>query len=428
MKRELGTLERSFVIADRHAPFHMVTVLHLENAPPAHLLQQALKVLQNRQPFLTACLQQERGNYYFESLVDPTLPFHILPRWNAEHWLSVVEVELAHRIDSEMGPLFRCTYLYDATKERGDIILAFSHAALDTASASQLMHQLLMTCASFMDQRTIPLYGFAPTPLAESRFPVALRGLPLTLNSVRYILQQVMDEFVYRVQTRGKRIPTVHTAARRGHALSLQLAEDALDAFSQRARKEGVTLNSALNAALLLAVNRTLYAGQQVPMRTISLANLRPYVQPPLREEEIACYTAMMRHTASVSGGIDFWLLARDLHAKIHGSLKSDDKFVAAATAEPLMKMLTRLKSLRMSATALNYNGVVPIQPNYDSIKVTGLHSFESPYELGPEFSAQAQIFNHQLFVDFIYLEADMSRDEAKAIVEEMKHILNTAM
>src|ERR1051325_5736465 len=99
MKRELGTLERSFVIADQHAPFHIVAVLQLENAPPAHILQQALKVLQNRQPFLTACLHPEKGNYYFESLMNPDIPFHFLPRWNAEHWLSVAEVELANRID-----------------------------------------------------------------------------------------------------------------------------------------------------------------------------------------------------------------------------------------------------------------------------------------------------------------------------------------
>jgi len=207
----------------------------------------------------------------------------------------------------------------------------------------------------------------------------------------------------------------------------MQLPEDLLEAFAQRARKENVTLNSALNAAIFLAVNRNLYAGQQVPMRTISFANLRPYVQPPLREEEIACYTSMLRYTLPISGGTEFWSLARSLHAKIYASLKSGDKFVAATTAEPLMKMLTRLKSPRMSATALNYNGIVPIQPNYDSIKVTGLHNFISGYDLGPEFSAQAQIFDQQLFLDFVYLEADMSRDEAKAIVEEVKSILNSA-
>jgi hypothetical protein len=86
--------------------------------------------------------------------------------------------------------------------------------------------------------------------------------------------------------------------------------------------------------------------------------------------------------------------------------------------------MITELKSFRMSTTALNYNGVVPIETSYGNINVTGIHGFVSAYDLGPELSAQAQLFNDQLFWDFIYLDADMSRDEAIAITEEIRTIL----
>jgi len=179
---------------------------------------------------------------------------------------------------------------------------------------------------------------------------------------------------------------------------------------------------------MLLAVNRHLYAGQQVLMRTFSFASLRPYVQPPLGDEDLACYISLLRYTVLVSGGVDFWSLARNLHKKIYSSLKSGDKFVAATLAEPLMKMVTRAKSFRMAATALNYSGVVPVQASYGNIRVIGLHGFVSVYDLGPEFSSEAQIFKDQLFWDFMYLEADMSREEANAIVEEIKSILKAAM
>ncbi len=428
MKRELGAFERALVIADRHAPFHIVSVLQLENAPPAHLLKQALQILQNRHPFLRARVLQEKGKYYFEGLVESSTPFYFLPRWNAEHWNPIAEVELANRMDISTGPLFRCTYLYDATKGYGEIILSFYHSIADASSASQFLHELLTTCVSLIDQGTVPLYELPPAPPVEFRFPPAFRGLGLTINTLRYVFQQMVDEFAYRMQTRGKRIPPLHEHPSRGHILSMQLSEELTESFAQRARKEGMTLNSALNAALMLAVNRNLYAGQQVPMRTFSFASLRPYVQPTLREEELACYISMLRYTVLVSGGADFWSLARDLHAKIYSSLKSGDKFVAATMAESLMKMVTRFKSFRMSATALNYNGIVPFQPSYDKIKVTGLHGFISVYDLGPELSAQAQIFNNQLYLDFMYLEADMSREEAQAIVEEIKSILNSAL
>jgi Condensation domain len=428
LKRELGTLERALLIADQHAPFHIVSILHLENAPPPHILKQSLQILQNRHPFLRSRLLQEKGNYYFARLVEPPLPFYFFPRWNADHWIYIAEVELGKRIDALTGPLFRCTYLYSEADERGDIIFAFFHPIVDASSASQFLHELLSVCASFMDQKTVSLYELPSTPPAESRFPAAFRGLPLTLNQVRYAFQQMIDEFVYRMQTRGKRIPPVHNHSSQGHILSIQVPEDLTESLAQHARKEGMTLNSVLNAAMLLAVNRHLYAGQQVPMRTFSFASLRPYVQPPLGDEDLACYISLLRYTVLVSGGVDFWSLARNLHKKIYSSLKSGDKFVAATLAEPLMKMVTSSKSFRMGSTALNYSGVVPVQSVYGSMRVMGLHGLVSVYDLGPEFSAEAQIFKDQLFWDFMYLEADMSREEANAIVEEIKSILKAAL
>lgn len=428
MKRELGSLERSFVIADRHAPFHIVSVLRLENAPPPHVLDQALRVLQSHHPLLAACLREKDGKFQFEQLAKLDIVFHTLPRWNTEHWIAVTEIELASRLDVSTGPLFRCIYLYEARREQGDLILSFFHAIADAASISHLLHELLTTAASYLDQRTSPTYELTPAPPVEARFPSTFRGLGLMAHTLRYGFQQMREELAYRRATRGERTPSVHQQPRRGHILSLSLPEDVLEAFAQRARREGVTLNSALNAAMLLAVNRHLYAGKRVPMRTMSFANLRPYVQPPLRDQELACYVSMLRYTVAVEGGMDFWSLARDMHQKIYSSFKSGDKFVAATMAESLMKMVTRLRSFRMSATALNYSGVIPLQPQYDEIKVTGLHGFVSVYDLGPEFSAQAQIFNHQLVLDFMYLDDDMNREEAQAIVEEVKSILNSSL
>jgi hypothetical protein len=239
---------------------------------------------------------------------------------------------------------------------------------------------------------------------------------------------QMKDEFIYRVRTLGKRVPPLHKKTTRGHTLSIQLPEELVEPFSQCARKEGVTLNSALNAALLLSVNRHLYAGADLPMRTFSFVDMRPYVEPPLHAESLGLYISMTRSTVNVSGATDFWSLARELHAKIHASLKSGDKFIASVMAESLMKMVTGLKTFRMCACALNYNGVVPVQARYGTIKVTGVHGFVSAYKFGPEMASQAQYFNKQLFWDFVYAEEDMDRDEANAIVEEIKGIMKSVV
>jgi phthiocerol/phthiodiolone dimycocerosyl transferase-like enzyme len=428
LKRELGSLERAFLIADQHAPFHVVSVLRLENAPAPHILKQSLLILQNRHPFLRSRLLPEKGNYYFAKLVEPALPFYFFPRWNASHWLYIAEIELGKRIDVLTGPLFRCTYLYSEADERGEIIFSFFHSIVDASSVSQLLHELLAVCAAFTDQKTVSPYELQATPPVEARFPPAFRGASLALHQLRYALQQTLDELFYQIQTRGKRIPPLHGHASHGQIFSIQLPEDLTESLGQRARKEGMTLNSVLYAAMLLAVNRHLYAGQQVPMRTLSFASLRPYVQPPLGDEDLACYISPLRYTVLVSGGADFWSLAHSLHSKIYASLKSGNKFVAATLAESQMRRVTVSKSFRLASTALNYSGVVPVQSVYGSMRVMGLHGFVSVYDLGPEFSAEARIFNNQLFWDFTYLQADLSREEAIAIVEEIKSILNSAL
>jgi hypothetical protein len=428
LTRELGTFERALLIADQHAPFHIVSVLRLEHAPSPHILKQSLQIMQNRHPFLRSRLLYEKGTYYFAKLVEPALPFYFLPRWNADHWIYIAEVELAKRIDASTGPLFRCTYLYSVADERADIIFSFFHSIVDASSVSQFLHELLVVCASFMDQKTVSLYELPPTPPAESRFPPAFRGLSLAIRQLRFAFQQTIDEFVYQMQTRGKRTPPVHRNASQGHTLSVQLPVDFTDSLVQRARKEGMTLKSVLNTAMLLAVNRHLYAGQQVPMQTVSFASLRPYVQPPLGDEDLASYVSLLRYAVLISGGVDFWSLARSLHKKIDSSLKSGDKFVAATLAESFIGKLRRAGSFRMGAIALNYSGVIPVQSIYGSIRVMGLHGFVSPYDLGPEFSGEALIFNNHLVWDFVYLEADMSREEANAIVEEIKSILKSAL
>ena len=429
MKRELGTLERALVIADEHAPFHIVSVLRLEGAPSPQIVRNALMVLQSGHPFLSARLLQEKGRYYFVKLIEPGLIFHVLPRWNDGHWVQVVEVEMGNRIDVLNGPLFRCTYLYDPAHQRAEIILTLCYAITDAACIARLMHELLKACASFADEKTVPVRGTgAAAPPVESRFPASYRGLRLELHMLRHAAGQLVDEISYRIRTRGKRIPPLHQHPVRGRIISIQLPIDLVEALLYRARQEEVPLNSILNAAMMIAVNRELYAGQQVLIRTFSFANLRAYVDPPLSDEELACYISMLRYTVPVRGGIDLWTLAGNLHRKIHASLKSGDMFVAAAVTESLVRMIIELGTFRMSTTALNYKEAVPIEARYGGIKVTAVHGFLSAYDLGPELSAQAHIFNNQLFLDFVYLAADMTRDEAVAITEEIRTVLAHAV
>lgn len=428
MIRELGIFERGQVVADHYAAFHIVGVLRIGSLLSPQILQRSLAGLQRRHPFLSARLANDNERLSFVPLIDPELPLRILSRLNDGHWIQVVESELVTRIDAQTGPLFRCVYLHNESHHNGEIILTLSHSIADAASAGQLLHDLMTICASLSAGEPVSLPELSPAPPLESRFPNAFNGWRLNKRKLEYAFTQMMDEISYRLRTIGKKTPPFHKKSARGHILPVQFPSDLVEPFAQRARKEGVTLNSALNVALLLAVNRHLYDSTKLPMRTFSFADLRPHVEPPLPPENLGLYISMMRYTVDVDGDGDFWSLARRLHKKIYASLKSGDKFVASAMSESLLTMLVNMDSVRLCASALNYIGVVPVQSSYGEIKVLEMHGFVSPHPFGPEMASQAHLLNDQLYWDFAYLEEDMDQEKAKAIVDEIKGIMKTVV
>jgi NRPS condensation-like uncharacterized protein len=420
MIRKLGIFERAMLICNKHAPFNIVGVLRMENGPTPDVLQGALKKLQLRQPFLRARIVEGEKQPFFECLFSTHFPFQVIERTSVNQWQEIVEKEMAFRYNHSTGPLFRATYIYE--DGYGDLILNTHHTIMDAISGMNLLDELLSLCA----EDAVDLPSVEPAPAMEDRFPSPYQGIRKVFKTAGYAFAQMSDMARYMWRTRVKRTPPVCLGGK-GPIAMLILPEYLVDSLAHRGRMEGITLNSLMNAALVLATNRHLYGGQVTPMRTFVIADLRPYTQPPTLLWPLANYISMMGYTVDVSEDIDFWELARDLHTKIYRSLKQGDKFRAVLISEALLKMFTRMKSMRFGATALNYNGRVSLKTQYGKIKLVGLHGFVSGYDLGPEMSSQARLFNGQVWWDFTYLDTDMDAELAEKILTEVKLILESA-
>lgn len=415
MLRKLGRFERALYLSDQHSPFNVVSVLRLENPPSPEILVAALETLQHRQPLMRARIE----NRAFEELPSPELNFEVRERLSDTCWLETVEHEMNERLRPTDG-LFRGIYLFSAG--RGELILTFHHACMDAASGVSLLDELLQACNG-----TAALPALELLPPVENRFPPEYKGWRGLAAALAYTARQMADEFGYRQQARGKRIPSVNLGGH-GFPLTMTLPESLVDTLSRRGRQKKITLNSLLNAAQVLAANHLLYGGELTPMRTFTFADLRPYTTPPTSPVYLANYISMLRFTLQVSGEDDLWELASRLHDKILPSLKRGDKFIATRMSEPMMKMLLAMKSMRMGTAGLNYNGAVPLQTAYGDILVTSLHGFLSSFDIGPEVSSQARIFNEELIWDFMFLESDLGRGQAEQVLEEIRSILESAI
>jgi hypothetical protein len=159
-------------------------------------------------------------------------------------------------------------------------------------------------------------------------------------------------------------------------------------------------------------------------MRGITFANLRPYLQPPILEEQLGCYISMMPCTVALRHDMPFWELARCIHAKIYQAGKSGDKFLAAIMSKSLMQMLIRLRRFRMGAVALSYVGPINLEPAYGAMRVRSLHGFTANNSLGPIYAAFVKLYQGQLMWDLQYLAGDMDRQMAQAIADHIRSIL----
>jgi len=418
--RTLGTFERALFLSDQHAPFNVVSVLRLEYAPAPIIIQQALSILQNRHPLLRAGIRAVK----FEGLPNLLFSFKVIEEQEEINWLDIVEQEMNTRLNLELG-LFRGIYIYN-NSGHADLFFAFHHAIMDAASGMNLLDELLRICVALQTEEAPHPPTLEVVPPVEQRFPPSFKGLRGAAKMMGYAMAQMIEEIQYQARLRGKRTHPVHLGGR-GFPLTITLPESIIDALSKRCRSEKVTMNSLLNASLLLAANRHLYVGNLLPMQTFTFADLRPYTVPPTSAEHLANYISMLRFTVDVSGEIDVWELTRNLHVKIYRALKQGNKFLASKMSESLIKMFVGMKSMRMGTTALNYSGAVPLETQYGEIKVKGLHGFLSSFDLGPEASSQARLFNNELWMDFMFLETDVDRETAEKIVGEVKAILERA-
>lgn len=421
MNRKLGSFETAQSITYEYAPFNLVGVLQLENSPPPDVLHAVLDAIQNQHPIMNVRIEKKRGRYHYVSGEVPAIPFHVIERESDDHWIVEAEKELNSFVETANGPLIRATYLYSGGKPTlGDIIFCTHHAIIDGSCGPEFMRAIIEQSAARMKDKSVQVSEqYPPIESPDSYFPREFQGIRRIVPMFRYFLNQMAEEAQYQLGLRGKQKPAINDQAT-GKIITIALSPEKTKEISKRAREANVTLNSILNASMLLAVNRILYDGVKLPMRGMTFADLRPYLVPPVDPHYFGGYASTFRFAVTVEGNADLWLLAREIQEKIYKATKRGDKFTGSLMSPQMMKMVFRLRAFRMATTALSYAGVVDMSTQTNSIKIRGVHSFASNFDVGPEYTAQARIFNDQLWWNIVYLDTDMDKQTANLIANKM--------
>src|SRR5207302_7757816 len=143
---------------------------------------------------------------YFDAISNPSLPMSVLQRQDDEAWHAVAESELSRRIDNHQGPLFRCTYLFEADGSRAEIIFAVAHPIIDAPACLLLLDELLRFGQQLTEGRTPEVSVLELQPAADERFPPAFRGAAMARRTVAFLLEQMGEEIHYRWETRRRTV------------------------------------------------------------------------------------------------------------------------------------------------------------------------------------------------------------------------------
>jgi hypothetical protein len=425
MHRSLGRFETALTLTGEHAPFVVAVVLCLADDPGEAALRAALDALQARRPMLRARIAGDGPRDFRFAAGAPPVPLRSLPRRDPEAWRALAEDELNTPLDRRRGPLLRCTRLAGGGGS-ADLVLGFHHAILDAASGAALVVELLALLAA-AEGGGDPPAGSAENalfPPVEERFPAAWRGPRAALPLVAFVGRQAADELRWRRRCRGQRRPPPVPGAR-CRVLPVELPAAASAALVHRARRERVTLVGALEAALLLAVSRHLYAARPRPLRYVAFADLRPWLRPPLGAERLGCAASMLRYTAEVDPARGLWPLAREISLQIDRGGRRGEPFLAARLSAMTMRALLRRGGGRMAATALSYSGVARF--GEAAARVRDSHVFVSNLGIGPEYTAQARWFRDRLQLDVVWLEPELDAARARTLAGDVLDTLAAA-
>ncbi len=425
MERQLGKMEQGLVFVDDFSSLIIVVAVRLINGPPPEVLQRALAILQRRHPLLRVQIGRKRGRLYFQTPARvPPIPLQISERQDDGQWLVDAETEINLKLDPATAPLMRVRYLYSGPDAPGEIIFSCHHTIMDAASGVSLCHELLSLCGTMCAGE--PVEEREPLPMmpsVEALYPPAFQRASRMWRTATFLARQFKSEIAYRRQVSDSRRPTVHAAVTT-RLLSTQISPDATGRFIKRARRAGVTLNSGLVAAELLAVNKHLYQGQTLPLRGIVFADLRPYLKPPVSPENLGAYYSMLQYTVPVGPGRELWQVARDVHQAVYQLTKHGDKFITPLLTKSLFQMMSKQTEFRLGVAGLSYATVASLKPRYGPIQLVGLHGFIPNNFLGPEYAVFARLLFDQLWVDVFYSEEDMDRHTAQTIADEICRLI----
>ena len=198
--------------------------------------------------------------------------------------------------------------------------MVFHHSIADGRSGADVFIEVLQRAGG----QDMPLAFMPARPSAQDLDLIKLKGLfGASIKKLAYWLNQGKSALKFAQQLPG--FDAAARPERNVKVVSFSFPKKKTRALLAACRAHGTTMQGALGAAQILALNDEFGSA---PARTLglnSLADLRGVLGGGLTERDLGLYIATVTTVHAIPAKPDFWLLAADIASQLKAILNSGD-------------------------------------------------------------------------------------------------------
>jgi len=316
--RRVTPLERFFA----HSPYSIVTmVARIKGDISESMLRDAVSKVQGRHPNLRVrIIKDENGDPWFTSDGAKEIPVEIVPRESDDHWTGVVQESCQIPFEFDAQPAIRFILVQFPTTS--DLIMLCHHIICDGLSLAYLARDLMHHLGDpAREVEVLP----DPVPIDRDNLPEGVSLNAIVRFFINRINKQWEEDRIFFDQEDYRNLNEAYWKFFHHKLFSVELSETQTSALVERCRKEGVTVNSALSAAVVGA--QTMVQGEQPFHSSISVAgDLRDRLPNPAGEA-MGFYAGMVQLKYKYDRKVSFWENARELHRKVKPLITNKNLF-----------------------------------------------------------------------------------------------------
>ncbi|HOS96312.1 MAG TPA: condensation domain-containing protein [Deltaproteobacteria bacterium] len=424
-------------IFDKASCVNFVTYALVQGEIVEEDLRRALACLQNRHPMLNVSIV--RHGWWGARLQyrqRPGIPLKIIASEDGQALIPVIEAECMERFTGK-GPLARCV-LCRHSPSQSTLMLTMDHAIADGMSGILAMRDLLRALEQGDEagSRLVPLEHAKPV---EGYFPRDMLGWRGWLKHVAFLARTLRNDL-----TAKNVVPCTPDAYApydecRVCLVTREVAPHKLERLANYAKRNGITMNSLLLSAKVLATAQ--HQGITTPS-TFAVGydvNMRKRVTPPVGDH-IGMFLSAIMSTHTAHGGSDLIALAQDIQNAKEAAMRNGELFIGYpkfiqvlnallflfGTGQLGVKVYTGIyKSFPLNAAVSNL-GNLDIETRYGkySIEKAGFSVSSSVWGLINLF---VSTLNGLMTLNFTCLEPLVSRAHLNAFADKIMEILERA-